>query len=103
MKKKGSREDLIAQRLGRKIARLRAKANMSGQTLGDAVGLSQGTISEIEWGTRRVRAEELGLFAQAFDITTAELLDGVGYPGESADVTGTGKARAGGSGSAEIG
>ena len=98
-------EDNVAWRLGRKIARLRNQKGWSQERLGDELDfgrgpVSQPTVSEIEHGTRRINADELGQFARALSVTTPELIDGLGYTGEPLSVTGGGKVGTEGRGNA---
>ena len=90
-------EDRVVQRLGGRVAYLREQAGIkTKEELGDRVGLSQQTISDIELGKREIKPHEFGRFARAFEITTDELVaylfKGVGYTGEPIIVTGAGKA-----------
>ncbi len=67
----GHREDI-----GATIARLREQQGWSQRQLAKWVGLDQSAVSRIEAGRRRVAAEELQRFADAFHVTADDLLPG---------------------------
>lgn len=90
-------EDRVVQRLGRRVAHLRAQTGMTQEALGDALDfgqetVSQPTVSDIELGKREIKPSELGQIARALGVTTVELIDGLGYTGEPISVTGGAKA-----------
>jgi transcriptional regulator with XRE-family HTH domain len=47
---------------------------MTGQELGDALGLSRSQVSKVEHGTRRLDVSELALLADVLGVTLAEVL-----------------------------
>ena len=61
--------------LGKRIRTMRGVANMSQGALARALGWHRPTISEIEAGRRKVKAEELPLIAAALHIRQEDLLD----------------------------
>lgn len=60
--------------LGARIAGLREARGMTGQGLGDVLGLSRSQVSKIEHGTRRLEVSELAAIADALEVSLAELL-----------------------------
>ena len=60
--------------LHKKIYELRTKCDLSQEELAKAVGLTRVAISQIELGSRSVKAEELQKFAEVFDMDINELL-----------------------------
>lgn len=64
------RRQLIAQR----IREARQLAGLSQGQFAKLMGMHRPTVSEIEAGNRRVSAEEIARFAEAFDVSTAYLL-----------------------------
>ena len=66
---------LITQR----IREARQLAGLSQGQVAKLMGMHRPTVSEIEAGNRRVTADEIGRFAEIFDVSTAYLL------GETAD------------------
>ncbi|MBJ7376361.1 helix-turn-helix transcriptional regulator [Sphingobium sp.] len=61
---------LIAQR----IREARQLSGLSQGQVAKLMGMHRPTVSEIEAGNRRVSAEEIGRFAEIFDVSTAYLL-----------------------------
>lgn len=58
--------------------RLRAAREQAGLSQGQVakiLGMQRPTISEIEAGRRRVTAEEIALFAEAYDVSSQWLID----------------------------
>ena len=63
------------RRLGGQIAHLRSQLDMTQDGLGQAVGLSRVTIGQIEAGRRKVTANELMRFADAFHVPADYIID----------------------------
>jgi Zn-dependent peptidase ImmA (M78 family)/transcriptional regulator with XRE-family HTH domain len=63
-----------AKELGARIAALREARGMTGQQLGDALGLSRSQVSKIEHGTRRLEVGELAAVADALEISLGGVL-----------------------------
>lgn len=63
--------------LGLKIKELRAKKNITQQELSDLVGVKREYITQIESGDYNVTIDTLNKIANAFEISLAELLEGV--------------------------
>lgn len=63
-----------AKELGARVAALREARGMTGQELGDALGLSRSQVSKIEHGARRLEVSELAEIADTFEVSLAELL-----------------------------
>jgi Zn-dependent peptidase ImmA (M78 family)/transcriptional regulator with XRE-family HTH domain len=61
-------------KLGARIARLREARGLTGQQLGDALGLSRSQISKIEHGSRKLEVSELAEIADILEVSLAELL-----------------------------
>jgi transcriptional regulator with XRE-family HTH domain len=61
--------------LGQRIKQIRESLGLSQQTLAEKLGLSRPSISLIENGERRVRAEELKKLAAIFNLSADALLD----------------------------
>ena len=57
-----------------RVKKLRRQQKLSQQELGDALGLTQKTISAIEGGNRTTTIEKLILLAKFFDVSTDYLL-----------------------------
>lgn len=68
--KSGSQTEMI----GGRVRDARLKQRMTGQELGDAVGLRKDQISKIESGIRRVQFAELPLLANALGVSVRHLL-----------------------------
>jgi Zn-dependent peptidase ImmA (M78 family)/transcriptional regulator with XRE-family HTH domain len=60
--------------LGARIAGLREARGITGQQLGDALGLSRSQVSKIEHGTRRLEVSELAAVADVLEVSLAEVL-----------------------------
>jgi Zn-dependent peptidase ImmA (M78 family)/transcriptional regulator with XRE-family HTH domain len=60
--------------LGARIASLREARGMTGQELGDVLGLTRSQVSKIEHGTRRLEVSELAAVADALEVSLAEVL-----------------------------
>ena len=60
--------------LGGRIAALREARGMTGQELGSTLGLSRSQVSKIEHGTRRLDVSEVAAFADALEVSLAEIL-----------------------------
>ena len=60
--------------IGAAIARLREEQGWSQRELAKWVGLDQSAVSRVEAGRRRLKAEELERFADAFGVSADELL-----------------------------
>ena len=84
-------EDVVVQRLGRRVAAFRRQADMKQEALADALHPHQQTVSDIEKGKREIKPNELGRIARALGVTTVDLIGGLGYTGEPISVTGAGK------------
>jgi Zn-dependent peptidase ImmA (M78 family)/transcriptional regulator with XRE-family HTH domain len=63
-----------AGELGTRIAALREARGMTGQELGNALGLSRSQVSKIEHGTRRLDVSEIAVIADVLEISLAEVL-----------------------------
>lgn len=63
-----------AKALGVRIAALREARGMTGQEVGDALGLSRSQVSKVEHGTRHLEVTELALLAETLEVSLAELL-----------------------------
>lgn len=63
-----------AKELGARVAALREARGMTGQQLGDVLGLSRSQVSKIEHGSRRLEVSELAEIADAFEVSLTELL-----------------------------
>lgn len=57
-----------------RIRELRLEANLSQQALGDAVGISKMTVSELERGTMQLTQDYMRRIALALDVLPADLL-----------------------------
>ncbi len=57
-----------------RVKKLRKEQKMNQQELGEALGLTQTTISAIESGNRTTTIEKLILLAKFFDVSTDYLL-----------------------------
>ena len=57
-----------------RVKKLRRQRKLSQQELGEALGLTQKTISAIESGNRTTTIEKLILLAKFFDVSTDYLL-----------------------------
>jgi transcriptional regulator with XRE-family HTH domain len=62
------------QRIAKRIREARTLAGLSQGQVAKMMGMHRPSVSEIEAGNRRVSAEELGRFADLFDVSTAYLL-----------------------------
>jgi Zn-dependent peptidase ImmA (M78 family)/transcriptional regulator with XRE-family HTH domain len=60
--------------LGARIAVLREARGLTGQQLGDALGLSRSQVSKIEHGSRKLEVSELAEIADVLEVSLAELL-----------------------------
>lgn len=60
--------------LGARVASLREARGMTGQELGDALGLSRSQVSKIEHGSRRLEVSELAEIADVLAVSLPELL-----------------------------
>jgi Zn-dependent peptidase ImmA (M78 family)/transcriptional regulator with XRE-family HTH domain len=63
-----------AKQLGMRVAALREARGITGQALGDALGLSRSQVSKIEHGTRRLEVSELAAIADALEVSLGEVL-----------------------------
>lgn len=63
-----------AKEIGTRIAALREARGMTGQELGDVLGLSRSQVSKIEHGTRRLEVGELAAVADALEVSLGEVL-----------------------------
>jgi Zn-dependent peptidase ImmA (M78 family)/transcriptional regulator with XRE-family HTH domain len=62
------------QQIGARIAALREARGLTGQELGDALGLSRSQVSKIEHGSRKLEVSELAEIADVLEVSLAELL-----------------------------
>ncbi|HEX6684330.1 MAG TPA: ImmA/IrrE family metallo-endopeptidase [Candidatus Limnocylindrales bacterium] len=60
--------------VGERIAALRAVRGLTGEQLGQALGLTKSQVSKIENGTRKLDVSEVALVADALGVTLAEVL-----------------------------
>lgn len=63
-----------SQNISTNLRKYRAIQNISQQKLSNKVGVDQSVIARLENGTRKMLAEELPLFAEAFGVNINELL-----------------------------
>jgi transcriptional regulator with XRE-family HTH domain len=56
------------------LRKYRAIKNISQQKLASKVGVDQSVVARLENGTRKLLAEELPIFAEAFGVSIYELL-----------------------------
>lgn len=63
------------RRLGGQVAGLRSRLDMTQEELGQTVGLSRVAIGQIEAGKRKVTADELMRFAEAFRVPAEHIVD----------------------------
>lgn len=63
-----------AKELGARIAALRETHGMTGQELGELLGLSRSQVSKIEHGVRRLEVSELAMVADALEVSLGEVL-----------------------------
>lgn len=74
----------IYGKLGKAIARLRARSGMTQQNLADAVGISRASVANIERGEQRVYLDQVLAFGDAFNISSIdELLEGANLENQS--------------------
>ena len=66
--------DLGEETVGQRLARLRKERSLTQVELADAIGLTQGLISDYERGVLRLNADLLARFALALDVSADELL-----------------------------
>lgn len=62
--------------IGERIKKLRTERRISTYALAQKTGLSQSSISKIENGNRRLRADEMQLIADALGVDVTEILAG---------------------------
>lgn len=67
-------------RLGLRIKELRAQRNVSQEQFAYDIGMDRSYYASIEVGRRNVTLLNLAKIARGFDVTLAELLEGVSIP-----------------------
>ena len=70
-------KSLLLVNLGLKIKELRNQKNITQQELSDLIGVKRQYISQIESGEYNITIDTLNKIAIAFQISMAELIDGV--------------------------
>jgi Zn-dependent peptidase ImmA (M78 family)/transcriptional regulator with XRE-family HTH domain len=60
--------------IGARISALREARGMTGEELGEALGLSRSQVSKIEHGIRRLDVSEVAALADALEVSLAEVL-----------------------------
>lgn len=58
-----------------KIKQLRIQSSLSQDELARVIGISRPTLSQIELGERKLKADEVQRLASIFEISTAEFLE----------------------------
>ena len=76
---------LITEKLGRRIADLRAKLGWTQQELADRVGISRVALSHVEAGMSDPGERTVTLLAGVFKVEPHELVAGTTYPPAKAD------------------
>lgn len=66
--------------VGHRVKEARLRRALTGQALGELVGLGKDQISKVESGRRKVGVRELPAFAEALGVTIAHLLGQVSRP-----------------------
>lgn len=67
----------VYEKLATKIRKLRQKKGWSQEELAERVSLHRTYISHIECGKRQISVETMCQLAKGFNITPAELMDGI--------------------------
>jgi transcriptional regulator with XRE-family HTH domain len=67
----------ICNRIGKRLAALRAKRGWNQSYLAEISGVNRSHISEIENGKRDPRASLIEMLATSFDMTLSEFLKGI--------------------------
>ena len=70
-------KSLLLVNLGLKIKEIRNQKNITQQELSDLIGVKRQYISQIESGEYNITIDTLNKIAIAFQISMAELIDGV--------------------------
>ncbi|HEX8498273.1 MAG TPA: XRE family transcriptional regulator [Actinomycetales bacterium] len=65
---------MTEQTVGTRIARLRVTVGMTGEQLGEALGLTKSQVSKVENGSRKLDISEVALAAETLGVSLAELL-----------------------------
>ena len=60
--------------LGARVAALREERGLTGQQLGDALGLTRSQVSKIERGSRKLDVSEVAVIADALQVSLPEIL-----------------------------
>lgn len=72
--KKPVNEDLLYRELGRRVAARRSELKINQQSLADRIGLTRGSVANIERGKQRIPLHQLYRLAAALDDTPVEAL-----------------------------
>lgn len=75
----------VHRQIGERLREARTLAGLSQGQVARLLNLHRPTVSEIEAGNRRVSADELARFAEAYDVSTAWLVGADDEPLETAD------------------
>lgn len=75
----------MQEKLGRRIADLRAKLGWTQQELADRVGISRVALSHVEAGMSHPGERTVTLLAGVFKVEPHELVAGTSYPAAKAD------------------
>ncbi|GHI23299.1 helix-turn-helix domain-containing protein [Streptomyces hydrogenans] len=70
----------VAAEIGQRVGQARLRRALTGEALGELVGLGKDQISKIENGRRKVSVRELPRFAEALGVTVAYLLGQASRP-----------------------